>query len=118
MKVTIALTVALIGFVTFSAALEAYQKNVRTTYKDDGIAMKDEGKIDVINKIQLEDQVFWARTMSMSTFIEGDSSYSSSGACTSCSSSCYCCGCNAWMKSGSEPQWICCESGYVRRTFR
>ena len=67
MKVTIALTVALFGFVTLSAASEAHQKNVRTTYKDDGITVKNEGEIDVINKFQLEDQAFWARTMSMST---------------------------------------------------
>ena len=77
MKVTIALTVAIFGFVTSSAALEANKNNVRTTHKDDGIAVKGEGKVDVINKMQLEDQAFWARGMSMSTFNEGDSSYSS-----------------------------------------
>ena len=66
MKVTFALTVAVFGFVTSSAALEANKKNVRTTHKDDGIAFNDEGKIDMINKIQLEDQAFWERDMSMS----------------------------------------------------
>ena len=75
MKVTIALTVAVFGFVTSSAALEANKKNVRTTHKDDGIVFKDEGKVDVINKIQLEDQAFWGRDMSMSMSHLGDETY-------------------------------------------
>ena len=77
MKVTIALTVAAFGFVTSSAALEGNKNNIRTTHKDDGIVFKDEGKVDVINKIQLEDQAFWARGMSMSMSHLGDNSYSS-----------------------------------------
>ena len=86
MKVTIALTVAIFGFVTSSAALKANKNNVRTTHKDDGIAVKGEGKVDVINKIQLEDQAFWKRSLSISMSHLGVS-YNSSG----CSNSCDCC---------------------------
>ena len=76
MKVIIALTVAVFGFATFSKASEAHQKIIRTTHKDEGTrAMKKDGDVDVVNKIQLEDQVFWKRTLSMSIFNEGDSLY-------------------------------------------
>ena len=70
----IALTVAPFGSVTFTTASELTKRNVRATRKEaDSIAMKKERNIDVINKIQLEDQAFWERTLSMSQL--GDESY-------------------------------------------
>ena len=80
MKVAIALTLAAFCFVTSSAASEARQKNVRTTHTDKTIdVIEDEGKIDVINKLQLEDQSFWGRALSMSYL--GDHSYATTSQC-------------------------------------
>mmetsp|Transcript_21742 Transcript_21742/g.31158 ORF Transcript_21742/g.31158 Transcript_21742/m.31158 type:complete len:142 (+) Transcript_21742:55-480(+) len=96
MKVTMALKVTAFGFVTSSVASGAHQKNVRTTHKDASSNIKKEWKIDVMNQIQLEDQTFWDRSMSMSTFQEGDSSYlinGGLGCCDCCVDACHdeCC---------------------------
>ena len=50
-------------------------KRLRTSHLDDGITVKNGGNVDAINKIQLEDQAFWGRGLSMSIFQEGTSAY-------------------------------------------
>mmetsp|Transcript_4759 Transcript_4759/g.7055 ORF Transcript_4759/g.7055 Transcript_4759/m.7055 type:complete len:101 (+) Transcript_4759:69-371(+) len=66
---------AVFGFVTSSAASQVHQENIKTTRHKDysGAIIEKELNIDVVNKIQLEDQAFWDRSLSMSHL--GDESY-------------------------------------------
>ena len=72
----IALTVAVIGRATSSAASGLRQKTMTTLeggpHGGSGtIAETESTIIDVMDEIQLEDQAFWKRSLSMSTL--GDS---------------------------------------------
>ena len=67
--------VALLLMAKSSTASRVNKKNTRATPDNPIDAIDEEMDIDVINKIQLEDQAFWQRYLSMSTFHEGDSSY-------------------------------------------
>eukprot|EP00590_Aulacoseira_subarctica_P012179 CAMPEP_0172414744 /NCGR_PEP_ID=MMETSP1064-20121228/1377_1 /TAXON_ID=202472 /ORGANISM="Aulacoseira subarctica , Strain CCAP 1002/5" /LENGTH=86 /DNA_ID=CAMNT_0013151551 /DNA_START=61 /DNA_END=321 /DNA_ORIENTATION=- len=67
---------ALFVIATSSTASKLNQKTTRGTVEhQSGGAIDEEMSIDVVNKIQLEDQAFWQRSLSMSVFHEGDSSY-------------------------------------------
>jgi len=67
--------VALFVVVTSSTASSVNQKNTRATLDNPSVPINEEINIDVVNKIQLEDQAFWKRSLSMSNINEGDSSY-------------------------------------------
>jgi len=67
MKVTIALTAAAVVIgATSSIASGVQQKNMRGTHKDHSHAFEKELNVDIINQLQLEDQTFWGRYLSMS----------------------------------------------------
>ena len=53
----------------------ANHKNTGATLDNPIVPINEEMNIDVVNKIQLEDQAFWKRSLSMSNYEEGDSSY-------------------------------------------
>ena len=67
--------VALFLIVSSSTASRVNQKKTRAILENLSVPINEDMNIDVVNKIQLEDQVFWERSLSMSTFNEGDSSY-------------------------------------------
>ena len=67
--------IAVIMIATPSTASGVNQKNTRATLDNPIIPIDEEINIDAINKIQLEDQAFWKRSLSMSILNEGNSSY-------------------------------------------
>ena len=69
--------VAVIMIAMSSTASRVNKKNTRATLDKPIVRIDEEMHIDIVNKIQLEDQAFWERSLSMSAFTEGDSSYKS-----------------------------------------
>mmetsp|Transcript_29480 Transcript_29480/g.42166 ORF Transcript_29480/g.42166 Transcript_29480/m.42166 type:complete len:82 (-) Transcript_29480:297-542(-) len=68
------LALAVISLAIYSAASGVHQKTT-TFLEDHSSAIEKEWNIDFINKIQLEDQAFWDRSLSISMSHLGDESY-------------------------------------------